>query len=821
MRRSRTTTALALAGLVTATAVASQSHASVGETAKASEAALTYVPDEPLPIEPVPPQQSLDGLGISGYPDRLSVRPGESVKIMVSTKAPTFTSSIVRVTHGDADPTGPGLKEQVIDSPVNKTYPGADQRLPLGSYVTVPDDRRLNPSGDFTITAWIAPSTIPGSPYNRTALKRTPVGTPRLQGLVTKWSEADKRGYGLFIDEQGAVALRLGTGDGRAETITTGVKLKPWAAAMGGPEAYFINRPRPQHVNSSGWYFVAASYEARSRTVTVTQQPVSTIPDDSGATVTTRVNSAQVRPSNDPLLMAAYWNRSGDAHPTGFYNGKIESPAVYGRALSADELKAIGAGKGRNQRPVAAWDFSRDMSGDHVADGGQNRLDGRAVNLPVRALTSHDWDRKTMDYHQDPRQWGAMHFHEDDLGDAGWKPAFTWKVPENARSGVYAARLEAAGKVYHATFVVRPKKATAKIAMLVPTLTYLAYGRTGASLSQYSTHADGSGYVYSSHRRPIDNLRPLTTGPTGAGRPWAFEADTHIFDWLETKKYEVDYITDHDVDREGRKILDPYRTVITGTHPEYISTTESEAIKGWLGDGGRLMYLGGNGFYWVTALDRARNYTELRRHDGTEAWQAAPGEYYHNTDGEYGGLWRFRGTPPQELIGVGFTAQGFGHPKGSADYNRPFDRTEASYSEAGAWVFEGVTKKVGIGGDLPSLQSQGGPMGEEVDRVDYSLGTPANTILLGRSQPFGEQYMHVVEEINTSALFEGGDTNPMVRGDITLMHYPNGGAVFSASSMVWSGGFFSNNYVNDMTRITENVLNRFTSGAPLPGAQAR
>jgi hypothetical protein len=61
-----------------------------------------------------------------------------------------------------------------------------------------------------------------------------------------------------------------------------------------------------------------------------------------------------------------------------------------------------------------------------------------------------------------------------------------------------------------------------------------------------------------------------------------------------------------------------------------------------------------------------------------------------------------------------------------------------------------------------------------------------------------------------------GADNPLVRGDVTLVHYPNGGAVFSAASIVWSGGFFYTNYENDMTRITENVLNLFSSGVPLP-----
>lgn len=782
----------------------------------------SYTPEDPMPVDAVAPQAYIDALGISGYPDKLSVRPGEKVRIMVSTQAKAFTAQMVRVRHGDNDPAGPGLKEDVVPSPVNGTYQGRYQPLPLGSYVKVPDHQALRPSGSFTITAWIAPTTIPGSKFNTLAYQRTPVGTPRDQGLVTKWSEKEHRGYGLFIDRQGSLALRIGDGT-QARTVSTGTALRPWAPALGGQEQHFggnIN-VRPMHVNHSGWYFVAATFDARTGAATVTQQPVASVPDDSAATTTKVLDTRGVRHSNRPLVMgAADLASAASARPSSLYNGKIEAPRIYDRALSSAELTRIAKGK-KVATPVAAWDFSRQMSGDRVIDVGRRGLHGLAVNVPVRALTSHDWDTKTMSFPESPRQWGAMYFHEDDLGDARWTPSFTFTVPKNARSGVYAAKLQAGDKVYHATFVVRPKKAQSKIAMLVPTLSYLAYGGLGGSnLSQYSDHADGSGIVYSSALRPIENLRPLATGSKGEGRPWQFEADTHLFDWLETKGYAVDYITDHDLDREGRALLDQYSTVITGTHPEYISENEMNAFKGWLNNGGRMMYMGGNGFYWVTSLDKTRTYSELRRHDGTEAWQAAPGEYNHSTTGEYGGLWRFRGRPPQELVGVGFTAQGFGNSAGSAQYNRPFDRTEASYAPSVSWIFDGVTKKTGIGSDLPSLQSPGGPMGEEVDRADYALGTPANAVVVGRSQPFDDKYMYVVEEINTSSLFEGGTTNPLVRGDVTLMHYPKGGAVFSTASMVWSGQFFANGYKNDMTRITENVLDRFVGGRALPGAVA-
>ena len=71
------------------------------------------------------------------------------------------------------------------------------------------------------------------------------------------------------------------------------------------------------------------------------------------------------------------------------------------------------------------------------------------------------------------------------------------------------------------------------------------------------------------------------------------------------------------------------------------------------------MYLGGNGFYWVTALDESGTLIELRRWGGTRTWHAAPGEWHISLTGEPGGIWRDRGLAPQALAGVGFSAQGF------------------------------------------------------------------------------------------------------------------------------------------------------------------
>ena len=433
------------------------------------------------------------------------------------------------------------------------------------------------------------------------------------------------------------------------------------------------------------------------------------------------------------------------------------------------------------------------------------------MNQPTRAVTGHLWDATEMDFRRAPEQYGAIHFHDDDLLDAGWDVGFAFEAPAGLPSGVYAARLRTITSEDYVPFFVRPPRgtATANIAFLAPTVSYLAYAGTGGTgfqpMSLYSTHTDGSGVAYSSRLRPITNMRPKID----TRNPWQFMADTHLVDWLEVKGFTVDVVTDHDLHAEGAALLEPYNVVLTGTHPEYYSWEMLQGMRSYLEQGGRLMYMGGNGFYWVTPVDPTGTFIEVRRRDGTEHWQGAPGESHHSLTGEPGGLWRFRGRAPQWLVGVGFTAQGF-------DRNSPYRRMPDSFDPRVAFVFEGIGDNELIG-NHPSLVLDFGAAGSELDRVDLAQGSPPHTLVLARSFGHSDAYQHVIEEVNTSNSEQGGTVNPLVYADMAYVEYPNGGAVFSTSSIAWSGSLSFNDYDNNVSRVTENVLRRFASDEPLPG----
>jgi N,N-dimethylformamidase len=56
---------------------------------------------------------------------------------------------------------------------------------------------------------------------------------------------------------------------------------------------------------------------------------------------------------------------------------------------------------------------------------------------------------------------------------------------------------------------------------------------------------------------------------------------------------------------------------------------------------------------------------------------------------------------------------------------------------------------------------------------------------------------------------------------MTFFELPDGGAVFSASSISWCGSLSHNGYDNAVSRITENVLRRFAAPEPIGGEPVR
>ncbi|MDQ6673542.1 MAG: LamG domain-containing protein [Chloroflexota bacterium] len=744
---------------------------------------------------------------IVGYTDRFSVAAGEDIQFLVSCELPKYQAEIVRLIHGDPNPAGPGFKEQAVQTPATGTYPGRTQPFHHGSYVRVPASATINQLQSFTLASWVLPTT-PGA---------------GLQGLLGTWSMPESSGFALVIDDTGALALWLGAPGGDAVRVSRGAPLRAGA-----------------------WYFVAATYDAEQGRVLLLQRPTIVWPLDQSSTLLEHSAPTHAAIATDgPLLMAALraGGEPGAPHTAAHFNGKLESACVFSAALDRGQLNTLTTGApltSVGQPVVAAWDFSLDPSSTKVTDISPAALHGETIQTPARAMTGHAWTGIETNYARAPDEYGAIHFHEDDLTDAGWQADFALRVPDGLPSGVYAAKLTGEGAQDYIPFFVRPRgrKAAAEILVVIPTNSYLAYGNehvlaspevqllaehplrypvqeqdkyivANRLLSLYDHHSDGSGVCYSSRLRPVVNMRPgwnFTLLGNGEGYPHQFNADLHLVDWLTTKGFLFDVATDEDLHSEGDGLLSQYRVVLTGSHHEYWSGAMLEALDQYLAGGGRCMYLSGNGLYWVTSFDSTRPHiVEVRRWGGTQSWTAEPGQYYHSTTGELGGLWRERARAPQKLVGVGFTAQGF-------DRSLPYRRQPGSFDPRAAFIFDGIGPDEVLGDEGLVM---GGAAGFELDRADASLGTPPHALVLATATGFSDSYQHVVEEVGLSSSLQGGTVEPRVRADMVYFETPNGGAVFSVGSIAYCGSLSAGAYAGNISRITENVLRRFLSPEPL------
>ena len=700
---------------------------------------------------------------VVGYTDPLSVCAGESLDVFVSCETPgPFTASLVRIVSADARPHGTGYRDVAVDADFAGSYDGGPQATVPGSYAELP---ALPSFAALTFACKFHPTLLEASPQ-----------TLAHGGNVRV--DVDVDGVVVHVGEQRVVV----------------------------PAALREHRWHRLVVSIGAQLVVHVDRAARAQTEPAVEYTA--------------------RAAARGLSTDGVWELARKAAGQGHFNGRLEAVRLYADAIDPPTALAdLGMQRPARDSLLAAWDFALDVESSRIVDVSGNGRHGTLHQTPTRAVRGALWRGDVFNWRVDPRQYAAIHFHDDDLTDARWRPSFRWRVPDDLPSGVYAIKLDCRGSEDHVVFFVRPAPhhRRARIAYLASTATYLAYANQrlgfldgvfverivprdyndaflfkhreyGASL--YDCHRDGSGVHYSSRLRPILNLKPKCL-------PWAFTADANLTAWLQRMGEPFDVVTDEDLHRERSAALEPYAVVVTGAHPEYHSTQMLDGLTEWLATGGRLMYMGGNGFYWRIAHSPENPaIIEVRRaEDGTRAWIADPGEYYHSFTGEYGGLWRRLGRPPNALVGIGFAAQGF-------DGGTYYRFTQAASDPRVAFIVDGIDVDEVFG---KHGTQGGGAAGEEIDRLDASLGSPPHALVIARSENHRPGMLRVKEEfLMTRPL--GNDPN--VRADMTFFETVSGGAVFSTGSISYAGALSTNDYSNDVARLTGNVLRRFIDPTP-------
>ncbi len=731
--------------------------------------------------------------GITGYTDRWSYRPGDTVSLHLTADAPSMASL--------------ALHRFRRFTPKDGAFELATERVEIGCdpFAIVPQQTRI------------------GSCFE--------AALPDAAGLAQAFTLAVlARPTSIAEDGNGLLALASAAGALALDLLPGG----SLALAVDGESAIALGGALP----AGHWRALALTFDAARQTVGLA------VHTPGGIRAATAPVPAGLFSGDLALTLA-----SGRAPRT--FNGRLEAPIVWRGALDPQEafcrLEAFAAGAADlGPDTVAAWDFSRRMDSAVAVDAGPHGRDGRFVNLPTRAVKGARWTGSEQSFKHAPRDYASVHFHEDDLADAGWARAAAVALPETLDSGLYFLEIAGEAGCDVLPIFVTPKRrgAAAKLAFVAPTFTYLAYVNDrcllhGANpevlanrllvltpgdchlaahpeygLSLYDTHADGAGVAYASRRRPCLTLRHTQRAWQGGigGGLWNFGADLLILSWLEREGLAYEIVTDDDLDADPAA-LRPYDCVLTGSHPEYHTTASHDAFGGFLAAGGRLVYLGGNGFYWRVSTHPDHPETiELRRaEDGNRSWAAEPGEYYHAFDGAYGGLWRRNGRPPQALVGVGYTGQGFFR-------SHPYRYGEGCLDPRVSFLFEeppAPGERLGATG-----VSGGGAAGIEIDRADTALGTPDHALVIASAAGFDDTYVLANEEVLVNRPTVVGHLTPLLRADLVFFETGAGGAVLSTGSVAFAGTLGDLPEDNDAARLVRRAVDRFLDPAPFPDPEA-
>jgi N,N-dimethylformamidase len=771
-------------------------------------------------------EKSGSSRSVVGYCWPWTVRSGEQVDFCVSCEnGADFSANLVRILCADNLSSLEMFKEQALEASFDGSYPGRLQRTHLGSYVEIIPTAGLDRLSSFTVQAMVYPTLLPGGVRIRHGGIANS-GEDHVfhdQHLISRWDEPTQRGWALLIDSAGYPSFIVGDSDG-VRRITLGCALAQdrWFLVVGGVNArtcklHIAVRPIARSAGDVVAWPEQCLEESYSSLHPIPQQgPL-------------RFGACTAGPSNGSRLKA-----------TCCFNGRLDRVRMSSGVVNLKEavwLAGTSVPKVLEARVIGFWDFARDIDKIEITDLSVNALHGETVNVPTRAVTGVDWDGSGDDWRARPQHYSAIHFHEDDLYDAEWDTDFSYTIPQDLPSGIYAARLRHGDSEDYVPFFVAPPKgvAQAAVALLLPTASYTAYtnvtglttlkrkretmGDSGKKVlveedlhpdllqdaadaafllkhhrrlgkGIYSNHTDGTLASCASQRHPN-----MTTKPKGIN--WTLVADTYIVDWLEQKKIPYDVITDDLLHEEGAELLALYTVVLTGSHPEYYTRRMLDAVNEYQRAGGRWMYLGGNGFYYVTSAHaQLPGLIEVRK--GIYAGHFPPYERRHAFDGEYGGKWEDNGRSPALLVGLNYNFDNNYAMEGGA----PYKRLPGSYASRAAFIFDGVSgESIGHFGLFGN-----GAAGQEVDTKDPERGTPAHALHLARADTFPQHGSLVAEQYKSNA------RGPIA--DMLFFETPNGGAVFSVGSMSWAGALSHSEYDNDVSRITENVLRRFTDREP-------
>jgi len=360
------------------------------------------------------------------------------------------------------------------------------------------------------------------------------------------------------------------------------------------------------------------------------------------------------------------------------------------------------------------------------------------------------------------------------------------------RSGLYYFRAStSSGRQFSFPWIVAPAKPTAPMAVLASNITWNAYNSFGGrsnyihadglpptptinSRSELKRYSDAGFFTWGADDYPplsfdrpepfnhIDFAERITDPIQGRQACHLAPAEWRLLGWLEQQGFAHDYYAETQLD-DGTLDLAKYRVLVISVHPEYWTRRMYERVNRWVfAEGGKLVYLGGNGLNCEVELRPDGSMLCL---NGNIAGLTVAGLGGHES------RYAMRHESEANLLGVVFTPTG-------AMTGAPYRVINASH-----WAFErtGLNNGDTFGTQSLHMRCPGGASGHETDKV--SASSPANVTLLAKG------------------------LNPD-DGGAEMLHFDtaSGGAVFSVGSINYVASLTVDEHVS---QVTANVLRKF------------
>lgn len=662
--------------------------------------------------------------GQAAFLDRLSAAPGDTVNVHLSSSASSMSVWRTRYFGDDTQVLSAGAA----------SVPGWTHVR--GSYAEVGNNGSFELTSTLSLEAWIRPAVS---------------GDGNFYGILSKYSVPNQAAFMIYLMPSGQLSFYLGA-----------------TGAFNAGNRTLSSNPVP--VNA--WTHVVATYDGQDKRIYINGQLDVVDP-----------RTGPIFNNNQPVRVAAYGN-GGSADFT--FNGGIDSPAIYNRALTPGEISQrfieraeyTAGNPGLLPGAVAQWNFE-ERDGSVLADASANGNDLTLHNYGTRGVPGPGLRNSASGSH-------CVRFSDEDSFNPEWPVGYSFTVEPTWDSGLYYVLV--AG-VKHALVVKPDPAAREKIAVLAATNTWHAYNsQSGNNL--YAAHKGGRiAYYVGMKQRNVSSHLDIHT-PGGSYSHLA-DAERYLYKWLDDNGYAFDLYSDLDLHQDPN-LLDSYSVLMLNGHNEYWTHAMIDHVEAFLDQGGSLVNLSGNTMWSLVTFDPTFSVMEGRKHPHS-AGVIPANERWHSQDGEpLGGTSRCIGRPEHEVIGTGYgvlvSAPNFGW---------------GEVLEPAHWVFAGTGVTTGSTFGQSGLNG-GGMFGHESDVV-LPQWTPPNTVLLAQAR-----YPVTVSSLNISNCQSRSTSSVTSGGDVIYFDHEGGGGVFGIPSVAAGSSLVVDAVATQMVR---NVLDRFLSSA--------